>query len=141
MLVVCANNRLQLFDIRREELLPLVPIVIGSRRTRLHAPTLKLGAHRFDPAGIGTQPLHGKAMRCQQELVDLLLPVHGELFSGQAYDASFDRSATRFIAACSVASRPRRLLRNAASSTLTITPSKNASTGDLSAASARSEAV
>ncbi len=55
--------------------------------------------------------------------------------------ASLDRSATRFIAVCSCASRPSRLARSAASSALTITDSKKASTGALSAARACNEAV
>ena len=55
--------------------------------------------------------------------------------------ASFDRSATRVIAVCSGASRPSRLARSAASSALTITDSKKASTGALRAARACNEAV
>ena len=43
--------------------------------------------------------------------------------------ASLDRSATRFIAACRPMSSASRLARSAASSALTMTPSKNASTG------------
>src|SRR2546421_4781448 len=48
--------------------------------------------------------------------------------------ASLERSATRFIDSCSSRSKARRLLRSAASSTITITESKNSSTGDLSTA-------
>ena len=48
-------------------------------------------------------------------------------------------SATRFIAACSRPSSASRLARSAASSALTITESKNASTGVRRTARAQSE--
>src|SRR5882724_7831674 len=51
------------------------------------------------------------------------------------------RSATRFIAWCNCANRARRLARNAASSTFTITLSKNASTGARNAAKTCNEPV
>ena len=49
--------------------------------------------------------------------------------------AKFAKSATRFIAACSVASKPKRLTFKVASSAFTITCSKNASTGACKATS------
>ena len=61
--------------------------------------------------------------------------------SERGHAANLDRSATRFMAWCKDASKPRRLVRNAASSALTMTPSKKASTGAFKTARACKEAV
>jgi len=85
---------------------------------------------------LGTQPVQRLAMESECETLDLPLRRHV-----RAQAASLERSATRFIAPCSVASRPRRFRRKSVSSALTITPSKNASTGARRAASVCSEPV
>src|SRR5881397_2955697 len=69
--------------------------------------------------------------------LDVVVAIEDDEF----HAASFDRSATRFIAACNAPSSARRLARSFGSSALTITSSKKASTGVRSAASSRSDAA
>lgn len=144
MLVIGTNHALERVDASSEQIVPLVPVGIRARRSGRRAPAHQLGTNPLDARGIRTQPIDRQAMSVGEELIDLLLTVHAEIIAGGAgvvQLASFDKSATRFIAACSCASRPRRFARSAGSSALTITDSKNASTGSRSAASERSEPV
>jgi len=127
MIVVGADDVLDRIEVLRQQFCPFVAIAIGARHTVAHAPAFQLRLDAIERAGIGAQPVHRQPMRGGEEPVDLLLPVH--LSTGQA--ASLDKSATRFIAACNCASKPSRLARSAGSSALTITDSKNASTGPV----------
>jgi hypothetical protein len=97
---------------------------------------LRQAGDRLQAAGQRT-PL----VRRLDELVAVVVDDAVAVEDDQLHAESLDRSATRFMAACSPASRPRRLARSAASSTFTMTWSKKASTGPFSAASACSELV
>ena len=62
-----------------QQVVPFVPVAIGTRGPRVQAPPRQLVAHLLQPRRVLPQPGHRDAMRGQQELVDLLLPVHGPI--------------------------------------------------------------
>ena len=128
-------------DVACEKLFPLIPQRIRTRRTRLLAPAHQRQSRLITQRGFAANGSHRSPMYGEGKLIQLLLPVHAQLSSGGPQTASRSSCATRFIAACSDISRPRRLSRKSACSALTITPSKKASTGSRSAASVCSEAV
>src|SRR5262249_31607390 len=84
---------------------------------------------RLDRSGDGA-PLRGRLDVVIAVEVDDAVAIEDDEF----HEASFEMSATRFISNCSSKSRLRRLRRTWASSAITMTPSKNASTGPLSVA-------